>query len=103
MLKSGRSLNEFGYIGNTSERKNEIITNSIGALAFHNHMYSYVELEVLICNLHYEANMEFKASEKSNNGHTLTREFAGFTPFLLAVVGGISHLCIFIYIYIYAN
>jgi hypothetical protein len=83
-MKHGCKITEQGYICLSKKKKNQVITNVIGAAASHG------SSEVLKHLMHKSSgliNINHPASEKQdfNQKGNLTKEYTGFTPIMLAV------------------
>lgn len=86
LIKHGSKANDEGFIGFSSKRKNQIISNVVGAAAFHNS--SSILRHVIKKKSVYQ--IEFKAKEALDFAQKgpLKKEYDGYTPLLLAVAGG---------------
>lgn len=88
LLKKGAKANEQGYIGFSKKRKNQVISNVLGAAAYNG------RAEVLKSFLGKQfasiVYINFPATEKQDFSQkgTMTKEFTGYTPLMLSVAGG---------------
>lgn len=86
MLEKGHSLNCTGHIGYSKKKQNSIISNIIGAAAFHG---SQCVLKWLHSTYASSLDYEFPSQEKKGLGcGSFIRELTGSTPLMLAVIAG---------------
>lgn len=90
LVHHGCRITDQGYIALSKKRKNQVITNVVGAAAFHNstkilqHMLKKKSLSD-INHLAFEK-LDFNAKGPLN------QEYTGYTPLMLAVAGGGQNL-----------
>ena len=83
-------MNETGHICLSKKKKNSVISNVIGAAAYYG---SVTILKKLMSQLSV-VSINFLAQEKHDvqQKGAYKKEFAGFTPLMLAVAGGDSNM-----------
>jgi len=88
LVRLGRDPNEEGFIGFSKKRKNQVISNCIGAAAFNGHLDF---LKFLLCSYPHDG-INCEAREKTDKPKAnLIKEFTGYTPILLSIVGDHDH------------
>ncbi|CDW79057.1 ankyrin repeat domain-containing [Stylonychia lemnae] len=92
LLKKGCKITEQGYIGLSKKRKNQVISNVIGAAAYNGR----AEILKNLVGKHHSGLLfvDHPSTEKLDftQKGTLTKEFTGYTPLMLAVAGGGQNL-----------
>ena len=81
LCKHKRSLNELGHIGFSPKFHNSIITNCLGAAAFHGH--THIVKWILSNSKELTDSLQIQCKEEYNE----RAELNGFTPILLGIVG----------------
>ena len=91
ILKNGGKITEQGYVGLSRKKKNQVISNAIGAAAFNG---SIDVLKQLMSKSGSILNINQPAIEKLdyNQKGPLVKEYAGFTPIMLAVAEGAQNI-----------
>jgi ankyrin repeat protein len=88
LLKKGCKANEQGYIGFSRKRKNQVISNVLGAAAYSGKadiLKNFLGKQFSgLLSVNHLASEKLDFTQKS----TLTKEFTGYTPLMLAVAGG---------------
>lgn len=87
-MKKGCKVTDQGYIGLSKKRKNQVISNVIGAAAYNGS--SEILKNLVGKGSTGLLNINFPAVEKQDFSQkgTFTKEFTGFTPLMLAVAAG---------------
>jgi hypothetical protein len=83
------NINDVGYVGLSKKRKNQVISNVLGAAAYNG--ATDILKNLLVRQKASIFNLNFPALEKQdfNQKGNFVKEMSGFTPLMLAVAGGI--------------
>lgn len=84
---SNQNTFEQGHICYSKNQRNSVISNTLGAAAYYgnNEIIAYL----IMCQHEVEPNpLDFPATEHRLDSSAYKPEFRGFTPVMLAVVGG---------------
>jgi Ankyrin repeat len=86
LIKHGCKIFDHGFIGFSKKRKNQIMSNVVGAAAFNNS----TKILQHVLQKKSLAQINFLASEKVDINATkgFNQEYTGYTPLMLAVAGG---------------
>lgn len=91
LAQRGVNLNDVGYVGLSKKKKNQVISNVLGAAAYNG--ATDILKSLLVRQKASIFNVNFLALEKQdfNQKGNFVKEMLGFTPLMLAVSGGISN------------
>ena len=86
MIQHNCKITDVGFIGFSKKRKNQVISNVVGAAAFNGSS----KILKKILKKPTTANVDFLATEKKdfNGVATFSQEYTGYTPIMLAAAGG---------------
>ena len=89
LLEKDQSFKLVGHIGYSPKKKNSVISNVVGAAAYHG---AQSVLDFAFSLKSEDINFEHKTVEKKGATGTLQKEMTGCTPLMLAVVAGDGNL-----------
>jgi hypothetical protein len=86
LLKHGCKITDYGFIGFSTKRKNQVISNVVGASAFNASLkvLKFVIMKKSLAQINYLAAETLDYLQKG----PMKSEYTGYTPLMLAVAGG---------------
>ena len=86
LMQHGCKLTEQGFIGLSKKKRNQVISNIVGAAAYNGS--TKILQAVLKKKVHPDINYLSGEQQDFNVKGTFTQEYTGYTPLMLAVAGG---------------